>query len=334
MNIASAIDNLRDLRDEALRLKPDMDYDRSLQIARFCNDLIVDLGQDEAYYGSDQQVFSMPEPLTLEDISSEEAQDNIIKNRRKSFKEKFLDNVYTLSSTDEEYDKLAAIPSGKFIWAKKLISEIMGEPLPHDLFTPAEVCRLSELDPSEIVLEVNTAIAKEDYVSKKVIQMEADAPIEQIVETCLEQAPWQQINPWQLNISMDGKFNAWLLEECKSFEQFCFPHPFLEKQQQDRESFEKRIMSAKKTGASISPDDSVNLFSYGLGVSTAYTGGKEFQRSLEKLKDKDYAPVVGSIVSYLEKSGAKEKGILDAFDKMEAMAKTLVGQRDRQGPGR
>lgn len=96
MNLTNTIVNLRNLKDEALRFKEDMDYPATLQIVAFCDRAIREFSKVDDKYGPAFSVYTSAEEtaasaLTLHDIATADQQEKLM--------EKLARNVELYSMT-------------------------------------------------------------------------------------------------------------------------------------------------------------------------------------------------------------------------------------------
>ena len=88
MNLNDTIRNLRDLKDEALRLKEGMDYPMTLQIVAFCDRAIQEFSKADDRYGPAFSVYtgedSTASALALEDVATVDQQEKILEKLARS----------------------------------------------------------------------------------------------------------------------------------------------------------------------------------------------------------------------------------------------------------
>lgn len=308
MKIKDVIKNFRDLKDEVLAVREGMDYSKALRIADFCDRAIYEFGQDEAYYGAGEEVFSISRPLTLADIDSAQKQSYLMDNRKKA---------YTPRSGDED-DIQPITEKEDLARAKQIISDIARVDWPSDLFTPLEINSLSMKDELEILDVVDAAGTKDFIQNQKLDQMEQNDSIERILETYMEAPPWE-------SKIYDSRFNAWLLKDCQAIEDFCSINTkYL---REERESLERIVNDLKEGDIPISMRDIVKIFSYGCSVKAYFNQEMDRRHSLQMLMKGDCGLIVRPIVAFLQKAGMKDKDIVDTFSGMKNFAKSLFGSR-------
>ena len=136
MNLNNTIANLRDLKDEALRLKEDMDYPTTLQIVAFCDRAIKEFSKVDDKYGPAFSAYTSEEEnvvpsLALEDIATVDQQEKLM--------EKLARNVELYSVTFHPKAGDFATPE-QVTDDKRKIAEFLGkEDWPAHLFTNAEI---------------------------------------------------------------------------------------------------------------------------------------------------------------------------------------------------
>lgn len=140
MNLNDTIRNLRELKDEALRLKEGMDYPTTLQIVSFCDRAIQEFSKADDKYGPAFSAYTsedgMASSLTLEDIATVGQQEKLL--------EKLARSVELYSMTFHPKTEEFATPE-QIAEDKKKIAEFVGEEKwPSHLFTNAEISVMAE----------------------------------------------------------------------------------------------------------------------------------------------------------------------------------------------
>ncbi len=304
MKINKAIKNLRELKDEALQLREGMNYKKAVQIAKFCDNFVFELSEDETLYGSSGDIISISQPLTLKEISTPDKQDALLRNKQ------FAGN----------YPDRISIGSEVFLKAKEKISSVLDDEWPSELFTSMEIYSLSVADEDTIVDTVNAALTKDILQSTKIKQMENNEPIVDIMKSFMD------FKPWQTDI-MSSDYIAWLLEDCKAIEEYC--SIYSKYLREDREALEDVVFELKDSDWPITPKDSMKLFSYGCGLQAYFNSESERRDALKELMRGNYGFFVRPIVSFLQTAGMSEKSIVDTFSGMKKMARSLVNSNDK-----
>lgn len=140
MNLNDTIRNLRDLKDEALRIKEGMDYPTTLQIVAFCDRAIQEFSKADDKYGPAFSAYTSEDgtasAFALEDIATVDQQEKIL--------EKLARSVELYSVTFHPETQKFATPE-QIAADKKKIAEFVGdEKWPSHLFTNAEISVMAE----------------------------------------------------------------------------------------------------------------------------------------------------------------------------------------------
>lgn len=325
MTIQDSIKNFRDLKDEVLRLKKDMDYPMVIQIAEFCDSAISAFSKTEEIVGPSVEIASISHPLTLEEIASKEKQDEILQNHEK---------ISSLKTLMYQAKNEVRFNSESLLDAKKKISEFLkDEKWPSQLFTPNEIylmaTRLNDGDSveKELLDKINAAICKDFTQRQKIQQMKENAPVEKLAESFLKLDV--------LRDNREGSLNYWGIQEYKAVAELYPEIPAFWGQGNfgpsgtSLESAEKACLAAKYAGeknedARISDEDKLSVVHYSYFIMGNFSNIMEQNRRMKALIDEKFDAFTYPIVTFLQKAGMNEDKIIRVFEGMKRTAQKML----------
>ncbi len=213
MNLYHVIDNFRDLKDEALRLRADMSYFKVLQTVAFCDYVIQTVSEFDAKYGTIFNRFTYmtlddnDSVLTLEDIATQEQRDG--------FLERWNNAVALFSMTFHSEDEIGVTYPKHYAASKKDISSFIGNNnWSSHLFTGEEIMFMGSRlhygkeGENDVRDKINGAICK-DYAQRlKINLMKQRISIYTICQSFMRLRILGSIR--------DGAFNKWVVDEYTS----------------------------------------------------------------------------------------------------------------------
>lgn len=236
MNLNDTIINLRNLKDEALRLTEDMDYSATLQIVAFCDRAIQEFSKVDNKYGPAFSAYTsedgMAPSLTLEDIATAEQQEKLM--------EKLARSVELYAMTFHPEIKKFATPE-QIAEDKKKIAEFVGDDKwPSHLFTNAEISLMAERLEKErnSIRDSQSPTEKPQLTEEQKVQIWNAA----VARVCKDSGDDFSIHPGSEFV--DGKANTYGMVSYDGEERVPYLNEF--------ENFDEAINALEKT---MPPDD-------------------------------------------------------------------------------